>query len=149
MCRSGTVIVSLHWWCISLLYLHERKQEEAGEEKEHTEVMKSKYGVTHTSIQAAEHQAMLSFHIHVHWIHFSHLNVGHKLFMCRCIPAMLGTPAVPFELQHGLEPYHHWHEDDNSHPPVKIVLKTKVSTLHWCACVIPAVLPQLIPWKYW
>lgn len=36
---------------------------------------------------------------------------------------MLGNPAVPFELQHVLEPYHHWHEDDNSRPPVKIVLK--------------------------
>lgn len=43
--------------------------------------------------------------------------------MCVYIQAMLGTPAVPFELQHVLEPYHHWHEDDNSLPPVKIVLK--------------------------
>lgn len=40
---------------------------------------------------------------------------------------MLDTPAVPFELQHVLEPYRHWHEDDNSHPPVKIALKTKLA----------------------
>ena len=90
---------------------------------------------------------------HIHWIHFSHLNGGHELFMCRqscvCIPAMLGTPAVPFELQHVLEPYHHWHEDDNSHPPVKIVLRTEVSTLHVHVEFQQFLHKWFRAWNYW
>lgn len=33
------------------------------------------------------------------------------------IPATVGTPVDPFELLHGLEPYHHWHVDDSYPQP--------------------------------
>lgn len=33
-------------------------------------------------------------------------------------PAKPGNPIVPSELQHALEPCHHWHEDESSRPPV-------------------------------
>ena len=82
--------------------------------------------LTQQSKLHAEHQVISWFDIHFSFLKICILlavNYSCADRICVYIQAMLDNPAVPFELQHVLEPYHHWHEDDNSLPPVKIVLK--------------------------
>lgn len=78
MCRSGTIIVPLHWWCISLLYLYGGKQEE----DKHKETMKDdeRHG-SHSNLSCWAPSNVVIWHT---LFIFKNLHtISCKLFMCR------------------------------------------------------------------